>query len=294
VVIAAVNAACNRVDLNVSNTDELEQALLKAQPGYNIILTGDHYGSNFKKFVLKASGVKDCPIVIACKTPGKAVFALPFDVSQSSFVTISNITMTDISNSHGFDFDGCSDIIIENVHVTGFDGNGIQLSNSKRLTVRNCTFDHLQARSYSIEQRGIMLSATSESTIERCTFGDNIDSIPVVLFDESSNNLITENIFYGSGKWHYSWISLGNPCKGCKNNEISRNFCENADGHAVYEGIDVSDASNSLVKENLMIFNNGKYVENAITVKGAQARICASNRIFGTSNITDGVIDPSC
>jgi len=292
VVIAAVNAACNRVDVNVSNSDELQNALLKAQPGHNIILKGVYSGIN-KPLALKASGEKDCPIVIGCKTPGEAVIRSPFDFSESSFVTISNIILTDDTDSHGFLFNTCSDIIIENVHVTRFDGNGITLQDSKHVTVRNCTIDYLQARSHSIQQRGISITGTSYCTVEQCTFGDNIDSIPIAVFDDCSNNVFSENIFYGTSRWSFGWISFSG-CKGCTNNEISRNFFENPDGQKNY-GIDVSDTS-GIVKENLMIFNNGKYVEYAIKIKDGDSkpRICASNRIFGTNNITNGVIDPSC
>jgi len=295
-VIAAVSAACNRVDVNVSDSSELEAALLKAQPGTNIILAkGQGFYSGSKLFVLKASGVKDCPIVIGCETPGDAVFRTPFDISQSSFVTVSNVTMTDSTDSHGFNLDGCTDVIIENVHVTGFNGNGIHVEDSKRVTIRNCTIDHLEARSYSILPRGIFFRTTVESTIERCTFGDNIDSSPISFYDGCSNNVISENIFYGTSKWHYGWIRLDNPCEGCTNNEISRNFFENPGDRVTVEGIDLSCASNSIVRENLMIFHGSKYLtDEAIKVADSQQRVCASNRVFGSTNITNGVIDPSC
>jgi len=292
VVIAAVNAACNRVDVNVSNSDELVKILLSAQPGYNINLAPKEYFVT-SQFEMKASGVQDCPIVIACKTPGEAVIRSPFDLTQSSFVTISNITLSDRTDSHGFLLEGCSNIILENIHVTQFAGDGIKLSNSKHVTVRNCTLDNLTGRQYAADQRGIVFTGTSLSTVERCTFGDNIDNEAVIFFSDCNNNTITENIFYGSNySFFWGWVGSGKVVRTAFN-VISRNFFENPDGRIMYHGMDFSYASNTIIKENLMIFSNGQEVIYAID-GGDQGKVCASNRIIGTNNITYGVIDPSC
>jgi len=291
VVIAAVNAACDRVDVKVVNADELSNALLSANPGYNIILEPIEYFAT-SLFEMKASGVQDCPIVVACETPGEAVISSPLDLTGTSFVTISNITLSDRTNSHGFLLDGCSDVVLENIHITHFAADGIKLLNSKYVTVRNCTFDYLTGHRYASNQRGIVFTGTSHSTVELCTFGDNIENTPVIFFSDCNNNTISENIFYGHSNFSFSWVGSGRDVRTA-NNVISRNFFENPDGQVMYSCLDFSYTSNTLFKENLIIVNNGQKVRYAI-VGGEQGKVCASNRVFGTENITDGEIDPSC
>jgi len=286
VVVATVEAACNRVDVPVSSGSEFQAALEKAQPGWNIFLSKGVYSDEYK---LTNSGAQGCPITISSKVPGEAV--IQSSLSLTSFVVVSNLTFINTVKGSWCVYVEGNDVVINNVNMSGTGGqeDGIMLSNTKDVTVKNCVFQN-------IGDHPLNLKNAKKTTVELCTFGDGNgchrpSSSFIWMHSDSSSNVIRRNIFYGTNCAD-EWIEISYMCSNsCVDNEISENVFENPDGREMDQGIWCRDGSNTLIKENFMSVKAKNY---AIRVDDTKQRICASNKVFGTNKITDGKIDASC
>jgi len=292
-VVAVANAQCYHVDKVVSSSQEFEAACRNARSGWNIILKkGSYVSPSGGSFFLRAvTGTRGCPVTVTCKKPGEAVLTSPLDISTSSYVTVSNIMVSNQdADGWGIYLKAADSVTIENVRFSECTGQGLILQASSHVTVRNCTFE-------SVGDSSMWFDDTYGSMVKGNTFGDKLafdDGVNVIyMLHDSSSNVFTDNFFNGkSGSFLY-WID----CRECTNNEFTNNVFQNSDGRAMRDGVIIHEGSNNLFKENFMVFNpDGQpYPDGfAFRVGDTKQRICASNKVSGTTDITDGEIDSSC
>jgi len=285
-VFAIVNAACNRVDVNVANGAEFQQAIGTAQPGWNIILAKGEY-SVWKEFEMRSDGTADCPIIITCQNPGDAVLVSPLYLFGADHVRVSNIVSSAPNFELSFELEEVTDVVIENIRVTNCQEDGFFFEESKDVTIRNCTFDNIAGYA-------IVFDDMHQSTIEHCVFGDKIGyydgDCAIWVRSGSSSNKIYDNSFATSSSDISSWISIGYECEQCTGNEIARNVFRSPDGRTMKDGIQCMSGNNNIFKENNMVFNATGY---GFHVMESKQIICASNKVEGCQ-FTDGTIDQSC
>ena len=294
VFVAVAYAKCSYVDVPVSSSDDFSKACEKAQPGWNIILKKGTYSNSANWFKFSSSGTSDCPITITCKKPGEAVFASTLSLYRASYVNVANVSFS-TSKGQGIVATELNSVTIENVRFSGCSQEGVWLYSAKDVTVRDCTFD-------TIGDYAVKLDGAQNSVVKGCTFGDKLaynelTHAVIWLLHNSNSNVLTENVFYGRAGGFDHWIDFDLDCGLCQNNEFSLNVFENSDGRVMRNGIECSEGSSNLFKENFMVFKpDGQPYPNGVAFRvfDTTQRICASNKVYGTANITDGSIDLSC
>jgi len=297
VVIAVANAECNYVDVLVSSSDELVQAFKNVKPGWNIILKKGNYSSapNYY-FKFTSSGTSDCPITITCKNPGEAILSSPLYLYQSSYVNVSNIAVIpNVDNDRCMSAENLKFVTIQNVQFSECLELGLFLYSVKNVTVSNCSFNDIG--DYSIH-----FYDTQNSVVKGCTFGDDLSyhrlsSMVIWMRGSSSYNLITDNKFQGRKGGFDHWIELS--LCSCYYNEFSNNVFDRLDGRVIDNGIVCygSGLTNNTFKDNYMVIKpKGRPYPDGVgfRVYDTKQRVCASNKVYGVVNISDGPIDPSC
>src|SRR5210317_212027 len=89
IIIVLLNGANVLAQTEVSNLKELQQAVLEAKPGIEILLAeGDFLG---EEITLSAKGTNENPIIISAKKAGKTFIKSPVKIT-GDFVTISGLT----------------------------------------------------------------------------------------------------------------------------------------------------------------------------------------------------------
>jgi len=282
-IIAVVNAGCVFNTKNISTTPDFITALNTAKPGDIIVLQSGKYDiEKTKEFVMHADGLPDCPITITCKHIGEATVVGMLNITSSRYVNIYNITV--FGEQFGISSDGGKYLYFQNVHLDQKEKRGIRLVDSSLVTVRNCTFTNMH-------YAGIIIKNSSQVTLIGNTFGEEIWTMAVWLFAGASDNVITENAFYGSDYLYFApaWINI---YENCTRNEVSRNVFINTDDSVMGQGVCCHPgSSDNVFKENFMVINKGA---DGFHVAQTKQTVCASNKVFGEGTFTDGPIDMSC
>ena len=208
----------------------VDEALLAAQPGDEVLIRGGNYG----QISPDNSGSLNLPITI------KNYADETVNVSNSGNVAISII--------------GKSDIIIDGLNVSNSLGFG-RLEESTRITIRNSAFSSATS---SGTTGAIKLVRSSYNRIENNTFEDGSDIM--VIQDASDNNLILSNTFDTAS---HSLLSIR-----CSNNNVIRdNQFSNPNQKAVeiYDCEGISDAPYRLDSTKRNIFENNLFSRTLAT-----------------------------
>ncbi|WP_245999534.1 chondroitinase-B domain-containing protein [Paraflavitalea soli] len=175
----------NATTILVSNPQELNAALSKAQPGDSILLKGGTWKD--VPLIIETSGTKEKPLVIAAQEPGKVQFTgNSFIRFGSDYVTVSGIHFTD-----GYTTDRA---------VVEFRNKEQQLANNCRLT--QCVIENYSRPDRFNTDHWLILWG-QHNRIDHCVIGDKLNSgttLIVELNDERSQNnyhSIDSNYFKG-------------------------------------------------------------------------------------------------
>ncbi|WP_315817862.1 polysaccharide lyase 6 family protein [Paraflavitalea speifideaquila] len=169
----------------VSNPQELNTALSKAQPGDSILLQSGVWKD--VPLIIETSGTKEKPLIIAAQEPGKMQFTgNSFIRFGSDYVTVSGIHFTD-----GYTTDRA---------VVEFRNKEQQLANHCRLT--QCVIENYSRLDRFNTDHWLILWG-QHNRIDHCVIGDKLNSgttLIVELNDERSQNnyhSIDSNYFKG-------------------------------------------------------------------------------------------------
>lgn len=276
VVFAVVCAGCEFKTVEVANEGDFYNALQSVTAGTNIVLSRNAtYKLNDKQYSITASGEKDCPIKISCKSPGYATISGDLDLATSSYVEISNVTIVG-----GKLKPSGSNIVIDSVVFTS---SILYPQGASYLTVRNCFFENVEV--------AIFMTKTTNSLLDHCTFGNYIDSFNIMMDSASSDNVITNCAFYGKrarGAQPSAWISLS---RNSNNNVVQNSFFECSNTNML-NGIFVNGSFDFVFKDNFVVIDDGGI---AFRVDNYRGSVCKSNRVFGGGKFTNArSVDESC
>lgn len=169
----------------VSNPQELNAALSKAQPGDSILLKAGVWKD--VPLIIETSGTKEKPLVIAAQEPGKVQF------TGNSFVRF------------GSDYVTVSGIYFTNGYTTG--RAVVEFRNKEQQLANNCRLTQCVIENYSRPERfntdHWLILWGQHNRIDHCVIGDKLNSgttLIVELNDERSQNnyhSIDNNYFKG-------------------------------------------------------------------------------------------------
>jgi len=288
-VAVVVHGQCVPETVTIKSSDELTVVLRTAHAGMNITLADGVYRGTF---YMTSSGKKDCPISVFSQNPGKAVI-YPYSGSCGfKLDDVSNIIIRDIEfhdGYYGLLVNDCKDILLKNLYIHDVRDAAIFVSAASDSVITNCTINNVGSGTIDYGY-GIMLgkgySAKSRNTlVSKCTFGDKIVKQALAIESSAESCQILGNLFYGKGCSYDSWIrSAGS------NNTITENTFATYDGSKMSAGI-IAVGHSDTFKKNTFKLTTDIY---AITNRGTNEVVCASNTAAGGKGLTDGPIDKSC
>jgi len=286
-IAAIAFGKCESSYISIFDSQDLQNALNNAKPGAEISL-GDGTHNFFdphhikaEQFVMTASGEKNCPIVLHGFWYDPPLIRGTLNLSIASNVVVGNISIA-VEYEHpdvGIASSG-TNVVLENI---GFQNDkpvqsrtrAIYLKDANHVTVTNCTFYEFRT--------SIQVDSTQASSFEQCTFGAKTGSSDIV-FQSSSDNVVSECAFFGQKNEAESWITLDSSDRNLFTDNYFQCF-----NQKIEEGVYLTGCKDNVFKKNFIVMQEGTFF--VYTEESQGTHVCASNKNCGDGRLADKYTD---